>query len=197
MPARMSRGLSRNDRRGGTMVSPVSFLGVQQILQLGHELADVAEVPVNGRETDVRDLVELLQFLHDERADLVGGDFLLRSLLQRGFHAVGNRLERRDADRALFARLQESRDELLALEALAAAVLLHHHVRDLVDPFVAGKALGAAETFASAANNLALAAFARVDDLIAEMSTIGTLHSSVPSNTGDLVQGLPSAATCA
>ena len=61
--------------------------------------------------------------------------------------------ERRDADRPLFAGLQQAADQLLALEALARAVLLHHHVRDLVDPLVAGEALAAVEALAPAADD--------------------------------------------
>ena len=116
MPARNEPRIVAQ-RRGGVICS---FFRVQQILQLGHELADVAEMPVDRCEPHVGNLVELLQLLHDERADLVRGDFLLGALLQRALHAIGNRLERRDADRALFARLQESGDELLPLEPLAA-----------------------------------------------------------------------------
>ena len=86
-----------------------SFLRVQQILQLVHELADVAEVAVDRGEAHVRHLVEPLQLLHHERADVGGRDFLLGPLLQRRFDAIGHRLERRDADRPLLARLQQAR----------------------------------------------------------------------------------------
>ena len=73
----------------------VHSFGVQQILQLVHELADVAEVAVHRREPHVGDLVELLQLLHHERADVGGRDLLLRPLLQRRLDAVGDRFERR------------------------------------------------------------------------------------------------------
>ena len=47
---------------------------------------------------------------------------------------------------------------------------------NLVDPLVAREALAAAETFAPPANDFALAALARVDDLIAQMRAIRTFH---------------------
>src|SRR5262249_60742570 len=110
MPARIDLGLSRNGRRGtgggAAAFSPARFgvtdvtvaamrphlllLDVQQIFQLAHELAEVAEVAVDRREPDVRDFVELLQLLHDEAADLGRRDFLLRTILQRGFDAIRN-----------------------------------------------------------------------------------------------------------
>ena len=72
--------------------------------------------------------------------------------------------------------------ELLPLEPLARAVLLDHHVRDLVDPLVAGEAPAAVEALAPAADDLAFLALARVDDLIAEMSRrMGTSSACRPS----------------
>ena len=56
------------------------------------------------------------------------------------------------------------------------AVLLDHHVRDLVDPLVAGEAAAAVEALAPAANHLAFLALARVDDLVAEMAAERALH---------------------
>ena len=82
------------------------------------------------------------------------------AFLQRALDAIGDRLEGGDADRTLLARLQQAGDELLPLEPFAAAVFLHHHVRDLVDPLVAGESLAAAEAFAAPADDFALAALA-------------------------------------
>src|SRR5206468_11471581 len=67
-------------------------------------------------------------------------------------------------------------NQLLALEAFARAVLLDHHVRDLVDPLVAGEPASAVEALAAAANDLALLALARVDDLIAQMAAERAFH---------------------
>src|SRR5688572_1023841 len=147
MPARMSRGLSRSGRRGGAIFS--SFFRVQQILELRHELADVAEMSVDRCESHIGDLVELLQLFHDERADLVGADFLLGAFLQGALDAIGDRLERGHTDRPLFTSLQQAGDELLPLEPFAAAIFLHHHVRNFIDPFVARESLAAAEAFAA------------------------------------------------
>src|SRR5438094_6120609 len=100
MPARISRGLSLKGRRGGSAGRPApgrlgvmdvtvagirrppSFLRVQEIFELVRKLVDVAEMPVDRREADVGDLVELLQLLHHERAHVVRRDFLFRSILK-------------------------------------------------------------------------------------------------------------------
>jgi hypothetical protein len=76
----------------------------------------------------------------------------------------------------LSARLQQSGNELLALEALARPVLLDHHVGDLVDALVAGKAPPAVEAFTPPADRLALLALAGVHDLVAEVAAKWALH---------------------
>src|SRR5262249_51463781 len=78
----MNPGRFERWRLRGVGCNTSSLFDVQQILQLVHELADVAEMPVDRREADVRHFVELLQLLHDERADLGGADFALLSLLK-------------------------------------------------------------------------------------------------------------------
>src|SRR6188472_1974588 len=205
IPASNSGVLSRNGLRldrapprrcGGTTGVPVAdrccsgsdtaayslplLLGVEQILQLGHELADVTEMPVDRGKPHVGHLVEPLQFVHDEGADFFGGHLFLRTLLQRGLDLVGHRFDGGDADRALLARLEQASNELLPLEALTRAVFLDHHVRDLVDPLVTGETPAAVEALPPAPDDLAFLAFARVDDLIAEMSAKWALHCSRP-----------------
>ena len=94
-----------------------------------------------------------------------------------GFNAIGDRFERRDAHRPLLARFQQSANQLLSVESLTPPVLLHDHVRNFIDPFVAGETPAAFEALAPAADGFAFLALARVDDLVAEMTAIRTLHS--------------------
>src|SRR4030095_5687935 len=91
----------------------------------------------------------------------------------------GDSLECRDTHRPFFARFQQPRNQLLAFEALARAILLDHHVRDLVDPLIAGESASAVEAFATAANHFAFLAFARIDDLIAQMAAKPAFHLRV------------------
>src|SRR5688572_27599196 len=160
------------------MGNPVrrSLLCVQPVLHSGHDLADVAKVPVHRREANVGDLVEPLELFHDQRAHFLGAHLLLGPFLHRRFDAIGNRFDRRHADGTLLAGLEQPGDEFLALEPLAGAVLLDHHIRDLVDPLVAGEAAAAVETFATPADDLPFLALPRVDNLVAEMAAERALH---------------------
>ena len=103
-------------------------------------------------------------------------DLPLRLVLKRGLDPVGDRLERRHADRALLAGLQQAVHELLPVEPLPAAVLLHDHVRDFVNPLVAREPAAAVEALTPAPDDLALVALPRVHDLVAEVGAVGTLH---------------------
>src|SRR5262245_62174997 len=200
MPARISGGLSRNGRRGlaggpGSVerrgvpgviavtdagMAGDSLLHVEEIVQLAHELADVAELTVHGREAHVGDLVQLLQLLHHEAAHFRGGDFPLGPLLQRALDAIGDRLERGDAHGPLFARFQQPGHQLLPLEPFTRPVFLDHHIWDFVDALVAREPLAAVEALASPANRLSFFRLARVDDLVSEMPAVGTLHGFAP-----------------
>ena len=152
--------------------------------ELLDEVVDVLELAVDRGKADVRHLVELPQLVHHEPADFRGRDLALGPVLQRRLDAVSHRLDRGEAHRTLLAGLEQPRHQLLPLEALAAAVLLHHHVRDLIDPLVAGEPPAAVEALAAAADDLALLALARVDDLIAEMSAERALHRGASPSLG-------------
>src|SRR5262245_42098213 len=52
--------------------APGLLLGGEQVLELGHELADVAEVAIHGGEAHVCDLVEPLELLHHKGAHFLG-----------------------------------------------------------------------------------------------------------------------------
>src|SRR3974390_3510988 len=91
--------------------------------------------------------------------------------------AAADRSDGRHPHRPLLAGLQQPVHELLTIEPLARPVLLHGHVRNLVDPLIAREALGAVETLATPPDDLAFLALPRVDTLVAEVTAIGTLHA--------------------
>src|ERR687898_514333 len=104
-----------------------------------------------------------------------GARSLLRieQVLEGRLDPVGHGLQGGDADRTFFACLEQSRKQFLPFEALAAAVLLHDHVRDLVDPLVTREAAATSEALAAPPDHLAFLAFPRVDDLVAEVGAVG------------------------
>src|SRR3954468_12903013 len=121
IPSRIRRGLSRNGRRSGAggaggltgsvgrrgsrtvVIAPCSrsTLRFLQFVDFALELPDVAELAVDGRKPDVRDLVQLFELLHQTSADLFGRHLAFVPLLQFRFDAVGDGLQLLDADRTL------------------------------------------------------------------------------------------------
>src|SRR5271154_2764629 len=60
------------------------FPGIQQLLQLFLELADVFKVPINTGKANVGHLIDRPQMIHDQLADLVGSAFALRRIHEKG-----------------------------------------------------------------------------------------------------------------
>jgi hypothetical protein len=97
--------------------------------------------------------------------------------MRKALRGVDDGFELAGRDGTLLAGAEQAAEHLLAIEALAAAVLLDHHVGDLVDALVGGEAAIAALALAAAADGVGLLAFARVDDPVLPETAIGTFHA--------------------
>src|SRR5439155_22626389 len=119
---------------------------------------------------------------------------LLLDRLVQSTTAVGlQRVYRLDGLRALLARLQDGAAKLLAIGGLAPAVPLDHVGEHVLDVLVGGVAAVALETLAAAADELALAPDARIDDAVLGVSAEWTLHgvtSAAPRRAG-IVKSAP------
>src|SRR6266852_5944267 len=152
----------------GVVFTGLFFYGavLEQVFQLGHEFLHVLEVHIDAGETHVGDFVQFFQAMHDHFADFGGGEFALSGFLNDAFDFIDDGFEFGSGHGALFAGFQEALKNFLALEAFAASVLLDDHVGNFVDAFVGGEAARAFETVAAAADGVAGAAFAGVDNLV-------------------------------
>ena len=72
--------------------------------------------------------------------------------------------------------MQQPAQHLLAIELLAPPVLLHHHVRNLVDALIRREALVAALALAPPANRVRLFALARIHHAVLRKPAVRTLH---------------------
>src|SRR6202022_3534472 len=86
-------------------------------------------------------------------------------------------------DVALLARRHQAVEHLLAVEVLAAPVLLGDVEGDVLAALVGGEAFLAAQALTTAADGLASVRVARIDDLELFVTTIWTLHK--PGTAGD------------
>src|SRR6185503_6120624 len=145
-------------------------------LHLVHELGDVLELPVHGGEAHVGHLVELLEMLHHHLAQLLGGDLLLRPLVQLGLDLGHHVVHRLHAHRALLAGLEDGPAELLPVEGLAPVVALDHVGQHVLDVLVGRIAAVALEALAAAADELAVTPHARVHHAVFRVAAEGTFH---------------------
>ena len=96
---------------------------------------------------------------------------------RKALSGVYDGLQLAGRDGALLAGAEQAAEHLLAVEALAAAVLLDHHVGNLVDALVGGEAAIAALALPPAADRVGLLALARVDDTVLPEAAIRTFHA--------------------
>jgi hypothetical protein len=149
----------------------------EEIFEFGHEFLDVFEIHIDTGEADVSDLIELFEAMHDHFADLGGGGLAPGGFVDHTFDFVDDGFEFRRRDRALFAGFEEALEDLLALEALAAAIFLDDHVGNLVDALISGKPPRAFEAFTAAADGVAGTALAGINYFVIEMRAERALHS--------------------
>src|SRR5271155_854172 len=168
-------------RRGCLAGVEILFLRaiLQQPLQFVHEFLYVLEIQINRRKPNVGDLVQLLQMAHQQAADFRRGALAIRSLAYECLGLIHDGLELANGHGPLFARFQQSLQNLLALKFFAAPVLLDDHVRNFVNAFVGGEPALAFYPFAAPPDQVAGAPFARVYYLVIQMRAEGTLHCSL------------------
>ncbi len=107
----------------------VAGVGPVAVLEFAQERAEVvggAEVLVDRGEAHEGDVVEVLEPVHDELADLVGGDFLFAQAFELADDARDHALDALGLDGALAQRRVDRAGELVAIEGDLAARLLDH-----------------------------------------------------------------------
>src|SRR5579863_8145259 len=96
--------------------------------------------------------------------------------MDKSLHFVHQRLELGRGHGPFLARFQQPLQNFLPVEALAAAVLLDHHVWNFVDALVGRVTPAALQAFPASADQIARAALARVNDLVFHDRTKWALH---------------------
>src|SRR5260370_27573347 len=151
---------------------------LEQILQLAHEFLHVLEVHVYRSKSHVSDFIQLFQPVHDHFADFGGGQLAFGGLLHHAFDFIHDRFQLGSGHGPFFARFQESLQNLLAFETLAASVLLDDHVGNFVDALVSRETAAALQTLAPAADGIAYAALPRINHLVVHVRAKRTIYSA-------------------
>src|SRR6266702_7803509 len=165
--------------RTGVQPGRLGAARAEDLLDLSLDLLQVHELPVNGGEADVCDLVQVAEAFHDHLADFAAWDLHAAGAAELGFDVVDDGAQALGGDVALFGRLLQPVEELLRVEVLAAPVLLRDEERDRLDAFVRGEALPTLQALTPASNRLPHLGVARVDDFQVVMAAVWATHSRI------------------
>src|SRR5215472_10656844 len=161
------------------------ILAAQQTFELFLELVHVLEIAVNTGKANVGDRIDLLQPKHNQLADRCRRPLTLRRIDNERLGCINNRLHLRYRNLAFLARVQQPGEHLLAVKLLPAAVLLHNHVWNLIQPLIRREALRAALALAASADGIGVLTLAGVDHLVLSKAAIRTFHAtSILSSSG-------------
>src|SRR5881296_57147 len=161
----------------GLSLSPLA----KQSLDLIHELRDVFELPVHGRETHIRDLIELVELGHDLLAHHATRDLGLAPLLDTLLDAVRDGLQRRHADGTFLTGLFQAGQHFGPVEGLPPPVFFDDHGENFLNPLVGGEPPLATQALPAPADGLAFFRHPRVHDLVFNVATKRASHRRPPS----------------
>ena len=115
--------------------------------------------------------------------------------MYHAFNVVDDGFQLWRSYRPLLASFQQSLQNLLTLETLAAAVFLDDHVGNFVDALVGGEAAATFQAFAAAADGVAGAAFAGINDLVVHVRAERALHSAESPDVAEDLAAAPTASS--
>ena len=141
-------------------------LSSDEVFDFGEELGGVAESAVYGDVAEEGDFVEFFELVEDLAADDGGGDFAVVLGFDFVDDVVDEDVELGVGDGALDGGARDGGAELVAVELLVAAVALDDGEGGLDDFLVGGEAVGAGGADAPAADDVAAADGAGIDDLV-------------------------------
>ena len=126
------------------------------------EILGLAEIAIDRGEADIGDVVEALQPLHHQLADLLGRDLALAGALELAHDAVDHALDPLGLDRALAQRDLDRAHQLVAVERHRAGRSLDHGQLAQLHPLEGREAAAAVRADAAAADRGAVLGRPRV-----------------------------------
>ena len=156
-----------------------------QAIHLFAKCFDVLEVPVHRGVTHVGHFIELVQFFHDDFADLPRRDFALAETAQLARDVPHGFFDGFAAHRAFLQRLVQSAAQLVLVERHAALIVLHHQRHHQLGGFERGETLAAGQALAAPANLRAFGRQPRVVYLGVVVRAEGTVHGLKRHGPGD------------
>src|SRR5690606_6306190 len=149
---------------------------VKQFGQKGLEIIGLGEVPVHRGKAHEGDVIELLKSVHDEGADLFGGDLALPQAFELAHDARDHAFGRLVVDIALAQGGHHRARELLPVEGYLATGFLDHDEVAQLDALEGREAAAAAVADTAAADRVGIFGGTAVLDLCVVLAAIGAAH---------------------
>ena len=128
----------------------------EELGKLTHKGVDILELSVYGCKTNVSNLVDLLELVHNELADFGGADFGLKRVVEGCFNFTYCRFYITHCNGTLFASANHTVYKLGAVKYLAGFILFDYNDWENFESLVGCESLLAGKTLATATDSTAL-----------------------------------------
>lgn len=154
----------------------IEYIRAFLILKRLDEFLNVLEGPVHRSETHVGDVVKFAQLAHEFLPDQRRIQFFFAAGERPVRDSFDDRLELRQAHRALLAGGLQTLENLFFREGLAPSVFFHDERKTQRKGFDRRKARLALQAFAPATNDFAFFLFAGIKNPVFAVSAVGAFH---------------------
>lgn len=164
--------------------SIVGFCGIRgivlckEVLELVEESVHVLELSVDRSKSDVRNLVKLLELVHDKIADEGTGNFLGIERKDLSLDAVDHVRDLLKGDRTLTDSKHDASLDLGSVVGFTGVILLDDEHRDGLYFLVCSESLVANVALSPASDGTPVVRRSRIDDSRVFISAKRTLHTS-------------------
>ena len=152
------------------------FLFILQLFKLPHECFKILEFSVDRSKTNVRNVVQAFELIHDQNTDMLGRNFPVQGILQLALDFRSDLLHLSCRDGAFIAGFDDARKQFAFVKHLTGSILFDDDQGQTFHHLIGGKSFLTGNTFASAANAAASLCGAGIDDYALRISANRTLH---------------------
>jgi len=124
----------------------MDFLAGTEIFDFADKITGIAELPVDGCEAYIGDIVHFLKAIHNFFADGGGRNFPAVFLFEFFHHLIDGFLDKFGTDGAFFAGFLEAKNKLATVKRFIAAIPFDGTKIFTLNFFVGGKAVVTGET---------------------------------------------------
>ena len=141
-----------------------------------HKSGNILKLAINRGKSDVSDLVDLLQTVHNHFSEFLCGNFLFERVINLFLNILNEYIDFPHRHGAFFTRFDDAVFKFVRVERLSVSVVFNNENGRGFDGFVSREAFPAVDTFSSAADCRSVLCLTGIHDLAVKMPAIHTSH---------------------